>query len=104
LTLETLPDPLVIGEEAEVTIATGRQRACVVPVTSLLSRQEGAGVLKVAQGRLIFQPVTVGISDGTRVAVLAGLEEGDLVAVQPGTLKPGGRVRPVPAAPEGKGG
>ncbi|OPX20710.1 MAG: hypothetical protein BZ151_02600 [Desulfobacca sp. 4484_104] len=101
--LDTLPDPLVIGEEAEVIIATGRQQALAVPLTAIVSRRERTGVMLVEQGRLTFRPVTVGLNDGQKIAVSEGLKEGDLVVAQPVNLPPSSRVKAVVKTPEGKG-
>ena len=60
-------------------------------------------VLAVDHGRLVFRPVTPGLNDGKRIAVLEGLKEGDLVVVQPANLKPGTRVQPEVKTPESKG-
>ncbi len=100
---DTLPEPLVMGEEAEVAIATGQQQAPAVPLAAIVDRQEQTGVLMVEQGRLAFHPVTMGLNDGKQAAVLEGLKEGDLVVAQPVNLKPGARVKPVVKTPEGKG-
>jgi HlyD family secretion protein len=97
------PEPLVVGEEAEVTIATGKMQAPAVPLAAIVSQEERTGVLVVEQGRLTFRPVTLGVDDGKRVAILAGLKEGDLVVSQPVNLRPGARVKPVVKTPEGKG-
>lgn len=96
-----LPQPLAIGEEADVTIFTGRQRAPVIPLNALQYRQEQTVVLMVQQGRLTFRPVIVGVNDGKKVAILQGLQEGDLVVVDRVTLKPGTGVKPVSKVPAG---
>jgi RND family efflux transporter MFP subunit len=100
---DTLPEPLVIGEEAEVAIATGKEQAPAAPLAAIVTQEERTGVLVVEQGRLTFRPVTLGVDDGKRVAVLAGLKEGDLVVAQPVTLKTRARVKPVIKTPAGKG-
>jgi HlyD family secretion protein len=98
-----LPEPLVIGEEAEVDIDTGIVKAPAVPLTAITERDKKTVVLVVEQGRLVFRPVKTGLNDGKRIAVLEGLKEGDLVVAQPANLKPGTRVKPVVKTPEGKG-
>ncbi|MFW6112863.1 MAG: efflux RND transporter periplasmic adaptor subunit [Thermodesulfobacteriota bacterium] len=100
---DTLPEPLVIGEEAEVTIFTGEQKTLAVPLAAVVQQREQTGVMLVDQGSLAFRPVTLGLNDGKRTAVLEGLKEGDLVVAQPVTFKPGARVKPVVKAPEDKG-
>jgi len=103
VSFDKIPEPLVMGEEAEVTITTGRHKAPAVPLTAILDRQEQTGVLVVEQGRLDLRPVTLGLHDGKRVAVLEGLKEGEMVVARPGQLKPGARVKPVVRTPEDKG-
>ena len=98
-----LPEPLVIGEEAEVDIDTGRVKAPAVPLTAITERDGKTVVLAVDQGRLVFRPVKPGLNDGKRIAVLEGLKEGDLVVAQPANLKPGTRVKPEVKTPESKG-
>jgi len=94
-----LPEPLVIGEEAEVNIATGRIMALAVPLTAITERDGKTGVLVVEQGRIVFRPITLGLKDEKRTAVLAGLQDGDLVIVQPQGLKPGTMVKPLLKTP-----
>jgi hypothetical protein len=98
-----LPEPLVIGEEAAVDIATGGVKAPAVPLTSITDRDGKTGVLVVEQGRIVFRRVKPGPNDGKRIAVLEGLKEGDLVVAQPANLKPGTRVQPQVNIPESKG-
>ena len=98
-----LPEPLVIGEEAEVDIDTGRVIALAVPLTAIMERDGKTVVLVVDHGRLVFRPVKPGLNDGRRIAVLEGLKEGDLVVAQPANLKPGTRVQPEVKTPEFKG-
>jgi multidrug efflux pump subunit AcrA (membrane-fusion protein) len=98
-----LPEPLVVGEEAEVFIATGAVKAPAAPLTAIMERDGKTVVLVVDQGRLVFRPVKPGLNDGKRIAVLEGLKEGDLVVAQPANLKPGTRVQPQVKIPESKG-
>ncbi len=100
---DTLPEPLVIGEEAEVTIFTGIQKGPAVPLGAIVHQDDHTGVMVVDQGRLAFRPVTVGVHDDKRIAVLEGLKEGDLVAPQPVAFKPGARVKPVVKSPDNGG-
>jgi len=98
----TLPEPLIIEEEAEVTIFTGEQKTLAVPLAAVVKHRDQTGVMVVDQGRLAFRPVTLGLNDGKRTAVLEGLKEEDLVVAQPVTLKPGARVKPVVKSPENR--
>jgi HlyD family secretion protein len=94
-----LPLPLVIGEEAEVDIDTGRQTALVVPLSAVITRNGGKGVLVTDKGRVQFQKIATGLNDSKKVAVLEGLKEGDLVVINPVGLKAGERLRPRVTAP-----
>ncbi len=89
-----LPQPLVMGEEAEVDIDTGRINAPAVPLSAIISRDGGKGVLVADKGLLRFQKITTGLSDGKKVAVLSGLQAGDLVVIAPTGLESGKLVRP----------
>jgi RND family efflux transporter MFP subunit len=100
---EQNPQPLVIGEEAEVTIFTSRQKAPAAPLGAIVTQDEQTGVMVVDNGRLAFRPVTLGLHDDKRTAVLEGLKEGELVVAQPVNLQAGARVKPVVKTPEGKG-
>jgi HlyD family secretion protein len=100
---DQLPEPLVVGEEAEVFIATGAVKAPAAPLTAIMERDGKIVVLVVEQGRIVFRPVKLGLNDGKRTAVLEGLKEGDLVVAQPANLKPGTQVKPVVKTPESKG-
>jgi hypothetical protein len=46
------------------------------------------------QGVATFRPVSLGREDGRRRAVLKGLEEGEMVVVNPAGLEPGKKIRP----------
>ena len=80
---KTLPDPLVIGEEAEVYITTEKEKALVVPLSSVFLWQGKTGVLMVKHSRATFQPVSLGVQDGRNVVVSSGLQKGDLVVLHP---------------------
>jgi HlyD family secretion protein len=101
---DRLPEPLVVGEEAEVFIATGTVKAPAVPLGAITDRDGKTGVFVVEQGRIVFRPVKTGLNDGKRIAVLEGLKAGDLVVTQPAAnLKPGTQVKPVVKTPEPQG-
>ena len=89
-----LPDPLVIGEEAEVDIDTGRQTATAVPLSAILTRNGHKGVLVVDKGLVRFKQISLGLQDGKKVAVLEGLKEGEMVVVNPSGITPGKKIRP----------
>jgi HlyD family secretion protein len=80
---KTLPDPLVIGEEAEVNIISDKEKALLVPLSSIFLWQGKTGVLTVTQSRATFQPVSLGVQDGRNAAVTSGVQEGDPVVLRP---------------------
>ncbi len=73
------------GMFVEVGFVTGERRALVVPATSLVHRSEVTGVYVVdADGRPWLRQVRIGrrLADGA-VVVLAGLDAGERVALDP---------------------
>jgi HlyD family secretion protein len=100
---DQLPAPLILGEEAEVIIATGQVKAPAVPLAAITERDGKTGVMVVDRGRMVFRPVEPGLNDGKRIAILAGLKVGDLVVPRPVNLKPGTRVRAEVKTPESQG-
>jgi HlyD family secretion protein len=91
---DQLPKPLVIGEEGQVEIELGQQKAPLVPLSAVLAKNGGKGVLVADNGILRFRNVTLGLQDGARTAVTTGLKEGELVVVNPEGLMPGTKIRP----------
>lgn len=91
---EKLPQPLVMGEEGEVDIATGRQTGPAVPLSAIISKNGSKGVLMADNGLLHYQKVSLGLQDGVRTTVPEGLKEGDLVVVNPAGLIPGVKISP----------
>jgi multidrug efflux pump subunit AcrA (membrane-fusion protein) len=91
---DQLPHPLVMGEEAEVDIATGRQTTTAVPLSAVLTKSGSTGVLVVDLGLVRFQKVSLGLNDGKKIAVLEGLKEGQLVVINPAGTMPGQKIRP----------
>jgi len=92
---DQLPKPLVIGEEGQVEIETGRQTALVVPQSAIIAKNGSKGVLVADNGFLRFRKVALGLQDGSRTAVTKGLKAGELVVVKPvAGLTPGKKVRP----------
>jgi HlyD family secretion protein len=90
----TLPNPLVIGEESEVTIDTGRVVALAIPLSAVQVRNGTQGVLVITEGRARFRPVVTGAHDDHRAAVVKGLQEGEIVALNPADIAAGKKVRP----------
>jgi HlyD family secretion protein len=91
---DKLPHPLAIGEEGEVDIDTGRQTAPAVPLSAIIERQGVKGVFVVAKGVARFRPVSLGLQDGQRAAVLQGIKEGEMVIVNPAGIEPGKAINP----------
>jgi HlyD family secretion protein len=98
---DKLPKPLVIGEEGQVEIDTGRQTAPVVPLSAIIAKDGGKAILVADNGLLRLRKVVLGLQDGARTAVTQGLKAGELVVVKPAGLMPGKKIRPEikPAAP-----
>jgi HlyD family secretion protein len=90
---DTLPKPLVIGEETEVDIDTGRQTAPAVPLSAVVERNGARGVMAVANGTASFHPVILGLQDGQRAAVLEGVSEGDMIILNPAGIEQGKHIR-----------
>ncbi len=91
---DTLPDPLVIGEETEVDIDTGRQTAPAVPLSAVIERNGSKGVFVVSNDLTSFRPVVLGMQDGQRAAVLEGIKEGEMVIINPAGIESGRKIKP----------
>jgi HlyD family secretion protein len=91
---DTLPIPLVIGEETEVEIDTGGQTAPAVPLSAIVERNGSKGVMVVSNGVASFRPIVPGVQDGQRIAVSEGIGEGDMVILNPAGIEPGRKIRP----------
>ena len=100
---EKLPEPLVIGEEAEVDIDTGRQTALAVPLSAVITQNGAKGVLVAVKGLARFRKISTGLKDGKKIAVLEGLKKGDLVVINPAGVGPGKPIRPEIKARVAKG-
>jgi HlyD family secretion protein len=73
------------GMTANVKIVVGqRQNALLLPVLAIQQGEDGNVVLvqDSTTGKTVATPVEVGLSDGTYVEIVRGLNEGDRVAVQ----------------------
>ncbi len=91
---DTLPSPLVIGEETEVEIDTGGQTAPAVPLSAIVERNGSKGVMVVSNGVATFRPIVPGLQDGQRTAVSEGLGEGEMVILNRAGSEPGRKIRP----------
>lgn len=76
---------LLPGQYARAAVVTGRARALTVPASAILKRSEVTAVYVLdAQGRAQLRQVRVGESAGDgRVEILAGLDAGEEVAIEP---------------------
>jgi HlyD family secretion protein len=108
---EERPPRLTLGEQAEATIrGAGRRGVPSLPLAAVVRGSAGLGAWTVADGRLRFRPIRVGVTDVAGWAeVLEGLRPGERVVVAPGRLadpaSEGRRVRVTPmAAPAGDAG
>ena len=94
------PEGVAIGELVEVTIQTATlSDARSVPAAALKRIDRQDGVWRLADGRLAFHPVQVGVTtlDGCS-QILEGLQAGEEVVVHSEqALQPGASVRVVPA-------
>lgn len=96
--LPELPDNLVLrpGYALDVEFETASEdNRLVVPKTAIFPYQEGNAVWVVRKGRAEIQSIKQGMENENEVAVIEGLQEGDLVVLDPQAegLKEGKRVR-----------
>lgn len=70
--------------------------ALAVPLAAVLARRDGQVVLRLHDGAVQDVPVTLGLTDGTRVQILTGLTAGDIIVADARVDIPGGAsVNPV---------
>jgi len=91
---DSLPKPLVIGEETEVDIDTGSLTAPAVPLSAIVESNGSKGVMVASNGLVSFRPITLGLRDTQRAAVLDGLREGEMVILNPAGIETSKKVRP----------
>ena len=102
-----VPNPegvLVPGDYTEVHFQVKVvKQTLILPVSTLLFRQEGLRVATVVDGnKAKLVPVTIGQNDGRVVQVIEGLQPDDLVMQDPpDSIMDGERVRVVKPNPEG---
>ena len=98
---------LMPGMYAQVDLALPTSNPpLLIPGDTLVVRPDGPQTAVVAaDGRVHFARIQLGRDFGDRLEVLAGLEEGQQVVVNPGhTVREGVRVKPVSAAAPASGG
>ena len=92
---------LLPGMYAQVLFDNARANPpLIVPGDSIVVRANGAqAALLAASSKVHFQPVTVGRDFGTDTEILSGLNDGDVVIVNPSDdVREGARVKPVRSA------
>lgn len=71
------------GFGCDAEMRTARRAAVAVPGRALLSRDDRLGVWRIADGRVSFVPLSVGMQGDVFAEVLAGVAAGDRVVVGP---------------------
>ena len=96
------PNELQVGMTVDANLIVAvRERALLVPSTALAN----GALWLVRGGRLVRQPVTVGITSAARTEVLAGIDDAATFVANPGdALRDGRRARVRSAAPVTLGG
>jgi HlyD family secretion protein len=80
VTLDQLPRLWAIGQRVEVFLQTAaKTEAVIVPETFVAWRAREPGVYRSDRGRIVWQPVTLGLRGREQVEVLQGLASGDTV-------------------------
>lgn len=78
-----------------------RERALTLPAEAVVGAGIDAQVRRLRDGRVVEQPVRVGLRTPTRVEIAEGLADGDAVLLDPLAVEPGTRAR---AARDGEAG
>jgi RND family efflux transporter MFP subunit len=73
--------PVPIGTQSIVNVSAPLRAAVSVPTLAVLNVEIAPVVGVISHGRIHFQPVEIGASDGTRTQILSGLHAGQQVAV-----------------------
>ncbi len=79
---------LLMGMSASVTVIAGQaQNATLVPLTALHQVSPASyTVLVMRNGKFTSQPVQVGLKDLVNAQITSGLQPGDIVSTNPGTV------------------
>ena len=96
-----VPNPggrLYPGMYAQVSLETElHQNALTLPVSSVGTDPNGKFVYAVQQGRIVRQPIQIGMTEGGMVEILGGVaNNADVTATVQGAPPPGTVVKPVP--------
>jgi HlyD family secretion protein len=71
-----------------------RERALTLPAEAVLGPGAEATVRRLRDGRVVEQPVRVGLRTPQRVEIVEGLADGEAVLLDPLAVAPGARARP----------
>ncbi len=90
-------DPqLRVGAFARGMIDTGERHALGIPSNAILTREDGATVKVVKDGRVETRKISVGMRSGAMAEIVDGLKEGELIVLRSGMLlRDGDAVRPI---------
>ena len=96
--LDNADGRLMHGMYAQVVIELDeREAALTVPASSLLTEGKETFVYTVVDERAVRTPVRIGLDDGVRVQITAGLTDNSVVVVTgKGLISDGSMLRPVP--------
>ena len=75
----TSPDPVPVGAQVFVHINATQSAAVTVPSVAVLNSDLTPAVFVLRDGRVYFQPVTLGATDANRDQILSGLSAGQEV-------------------------
>ncbi len=104
----SVPGFMRSGMTANVTfLVARRENALVLPAEAVRQEEGGSFVLvpdPSGKGRPLRREIKTGISDGKRIEVLSGIEEGDPVLVRAFQLPKGGGPQGSPFSPWGRPG
>ncbi len=97
LDLQNRKGLILAGSFVRVTLKLKTTPSVEIPANALLTKGEQAFVAVIARGNKVsFRPVTVTDSDGKTVQIASGLEEEQLVVLNPGFgITEGAQVQPV---------
>ncbi len=91
-----------IGSFARATVEVARQTGVIVPLSAVLFDPDGAHVQVVKDGTVETRTVTVGLRNGGKALLTAGVQSGEPVVAVSGTfVRDGDRVTPVEPAAAG---
>lgn len=98
--IENKDHTLLPGMYAEIKLGTLRQEPWIrIPGTTVVTRTDGLFVVMVQDGKVHYQPITIGRDYGDEVEIRIGLKGGETVVVSPSDdLREGENVQSQPLA------